>query len=165
MWGGGGGGGGGHITPSPPAQFLQLCLKWPAYCKMYCCWGHRTLLWGHRTLLWGHHTLLCAPLCKGIVHHTLLGYIHRGGRARHCVLDIRWYPIYSGTGLESRVFVSATIGLFELISGPNFRSPFTYVCSKPGVSFNASLDGSHKQTINFQKIGAFKGTYFVLVLI
>ena len=51
--------------------------------------------------------------------------------------------VYSGTGLESKVCVRATIGLFERISEPNFRSPFAYVCSKPGVSFNTSLWMDH----------------------
>ena len=51
--------------------------------------------------------------------------------------------VYSGTGLESKVCVRATIGLFECISEPNFRSPFAYVCSKPGVSFNTSMWMDH----------------------
>ena len=50
---------------------------------------------------------------------------------------------YSGTGLESKVCVRATIGLFECISEPNFRSPFAYVCSEPGVSFNTSMWMDH----------------------
>ena len=50
---------------------------------------------------------------------------------------------YSGTGLESKVYVRATIGLFECISESNFGSPFAYVCSKPGVSFNTSLWMDH----------------------
>ena len=50
---------------------------------------------------------------------------------------------YSGTGLESKVCVRATIGLFECISEPNFRSLFAYVCSKPGVSFNTSMWMDH----------------------
>ena len=39
--------------------------------------------------------------------------------------------VYSGTGL------------FECISEPNFRSPFAYMCSKPGVSFNTSMWMDH----------------------
>ena len=50
---------------------------------------------------------------------------------------------YSGTGLESKVCVRATIGLFECISKSNFGSPFAYVCSKPGVSFNTSMWMDH----------------------
>ena len=53
------------------------------------------------------------------------------------------FQTYSGTGLESKVCVRATIGLFECISEPNFRSPFAYVCSKPGVSFNTSMWMDH----------------------
>ena len=55
----------------------------------------------------------------------------------------RKFTNYSGTGLESKVCVRATIGLFECISEPNFRSPFAYVCSKPGVSFNTSMWMDH----------------------
>ena len=51
--------------------------------------------------------------------------------------------LYSGTGLESKVCVRATIGLFECISEPNFRSPFAYVCSEPGVSFNTPMWMDH----------------------
>ena len=51
--------------------------------------------------------------------------------------------MYSGTGLESKVCVRATIGLFECISESNFGSPFAYVCSKPGVSFNTSMWMDH----------------------
>ena len=50
---------------------------------------------------------------------------------------------YSGTGLESKLCVRATIGLFECIGEPNFRSPFANVCSKPGVSFNTSMWMDH----------------------
>ena len=52
-------------------------------------------------------------------------------------------PRYSGTGLESKVCVRAAIGLFECISESNFGSPFAYVCSKPGVSFNTSMWMDH----------------------
>ena len=59
------------------------------------------------------------------------------------LIQINSYCNYSGTGLESKVCVRATIGLFECISEPNFRSPFAYVCSKPGVSFNTSMWMDH----------------------
>ena len=55
----------------------------------------------------------------------------------------------------SRVFVSTTIGLFELISEASFMSPFAYVCSKLGVSFNTSMWMDHT---NFQKLGLLKGS-------
>ena len=61
----------------------------------------------------------------------------------HVHMGLTQSMYYSGTGLESKVCVRATIGLFECISEPNFRSLFAYVCSKPGVSFNTSMWMDH----------------------
>ena len=81
------------------------------------------------------------PVCLFIDMHT---YSTTSPLALAATLNSRHAGLlghrYSGTGLESRVFVSTTIGLF---GEPNFRSPLVYVCSKPGVSFNTSMRMDH----------------------
>ena len=82
--------------------------------------------------------LCCDIICKIILTHKLLSY-----RQDLMFIDTAIMYIYSGTGLESKVCVRAAIGLFECISESNFGSPFAYVCSKPGVSFNTSMWMDH----------------------
>ena len=98
------------------------------------------------------HAQLINPLKVGRVPRTVASSLEVVWP--YCIV-ITINHTYSGTGLESKLRVRATIGLFECIGEPNFRSPFAYVCSKPGVSFNTSMWMDHT---NFQKLEAFKGT-------